>query len=246
MNNFFDDIPIRIPVKLVDDKWEYFYGGELPIKNGTIGELVVEKHSIEEKDFLAQLKRKSKHQILKVGTPLLVALTIKRLADIPENIQCHLLPVGKDGPELGDIYYHTLRSAGTRFIRITISGPTARQIREDLKAEGGVWIELEGLHPKSLSTSMVELPDGVSKDHVDSLNHAFTLLSEKFEPWRKSHTGNIYDRMLYQEMNGKWYPLNILRNAAVAQEEHQLIRDQWAQICKLLNFQMDQGHCNNE
>ena len=33
-----------------------------------------------------------------------------------------------------------------------------------------------------------------------------------FEPWRKSHTGNIYGRIFYKEKNSKWYPIDVLRN----------------------------------
>jgi len=239
MRNIYDHDPIRIPVKLVDGQWEYFYGGHLPIKNGSIGDLLVDKVAVEDQKFLAQLKRASKHKILEVGTPLLVALTIKQPSNLTDELKKHLQPADEKGPKLGDAYYYTLRSDNTRFIKITISGPTERQKRSDPEEKGGVWIHLEGLQPKGVTTSTVQLPDNVSETIVESLNHAFTLLSEKYEPWRKSHTGNIYDRMLYQEKNGNWYPLNVLRNAAIAEDEHQLIRDQWAQISKTLNLQMN-------
>ena len=59
---------------------------------------------------------------------------------------------------------------------------------------------------------------------VDSLNYAFTRLSEQYEPWRISHTGNIYDRIFYKENNEKWYPIDLLRNVISAKkEEHQLV-----------------------
>jgi hypothetical protein len=236
MRDIYEYDPIRIPVKLVEGQWEYFYGGGLPIKNGSIGDLVVDKSTITDGKFLAQLKRGSKHKILEAGTPLLVALTIKQPAKLSDALTLHLLATGKEEPRLGDAYHYTPRSADTRFIRITISGPTERQKRDDPKEQGGVWIHLEGLQPKGVSTSTVRIPADVSEDPAESLNHAFTLLSEKYEPWRKSHTGNIYDRMLYQEANGRWYPLNILRNAAIARDEHQLIRDEWARISKILNL----------
>ena len=100
-------------------------------------------------------------------------------------------------------------------------------------------IHLEGLQAKGISTRTVQLPDNAFDCRAESLNPAFTMLSESYEPWRKSHTGNIYDRIYYQEKNGKWYPLNVLRNAAIAKDEHQLIREQWARISKTLNLQMN-------
>jgi hypothetical protein len=42
MRSIFEQSPIRIPVKLIDEKWEYFYGGGLPIKAGTIGDLIID------------------------------------------------------------------------------------------------------------------------------------------------------------------------------------------------------------
>ena len=151
-------------------------------------------------------------------------------------------PTGSTGPQLGDAYYFAPRSGYTRFVSIWIGEPTPIQKQVDPKAQGGVWLHVQGLEPKGLTSSSVRLPACISAKPADSLNHAFTLLSEKLEPWRKSHTGNIYDRMLYQETNGKWYPLNVLRNAAVATEEHQLIRDQWSRISEALCRSNDAGN----
>lgn len=238
-----DDIyswnPIRVPVKLVDGHLEYFYGGLLPVKNGTVGDLLVSKDAIDDKEFLATLQRKSAHKILDSDTELLVALTIKQASALDANLVRHLLPNdGKQIP-LGDTYYYTERSPQTKFVRIKIVGPTERQKKTDPKEKGGVWLHLEGLLAKGITTSTVKIPDEVSTTPADSLNHAFTLLSEKYEPWRKSHTGNIYDRILYKEKSGKWYPLDVLRSAAIAKDEHELIREQWVKISEKLKLQMN-------
>lgn len=236
MRSTYDLEPVRIPVKLVDGQWEYFYGGCLPIKDGSVGDLVVDRSRIEDKKFLSNLKCASKHKILEIGATLLVALTVKHPLDIGPGLVQHLLPVGSGGPDLGDAYYWTSRSGDTRFVQVSIGGPTAVQRQLDPEEKGGVWLHVEGLVPKGVSSSTVMLPGGVGNGSADSLNHAFTLLSERYEPWRKSHTGNIYDRMLYQETNGKWYPLNVLRNAAIAKDEHQFLRSQWEQITKTLRL----------
>ena len=45
-----------------------------------------------------------------------------------------------------------------------------------------------------------------------SLNHAFTLLSTKFETKRISHTGNVFTRVyFYSEKSKEWRPLDELR-----------------------------------
>ena len=42
--NFFDPLwtsKVTVPVKRVGDLWEFFYGGDVPVKEGTLGELSV-------------------------------------------------------------------------------------------------------------------------------------------------------------------------------------------------------------
>jgi len=47
---------------------------------------------------------------------------------------------------------------------------------------------------------------------AQSLNHAFTVLSTKFETKRISHTGNVFARVFYYHEKSKdWHPLNELR-----------------------------------
>ena len=198
--------------------------------NGAVGDLIVDRRLIQDKDFLVRICRTSKHKILDKGTRLLVALTIRDISTLSEVQRNLFLPTGANAPKLGHAYYFTPRSGYTRFVSIWIDKPTKDQLHVDSEAQGGVWLDVQGLQPKGVTSSSIRLPEGISPAFADSLNHAFTLLSERLEPWRKSHTGNIYDRMLYQETNGKWYPLDVLRNAAVATEEHQMIRDQWSRI----------------
>jgi len=221
---------IRVPIKLRDSRWEYFYGGGLPIADGTVGYLAVDRSSIKDKHFLAYLTQTAKHKILAEGTRLLVALTVKSPSNLSRDLQNHLLPGSKNSPQLGVDCFSTPRSSDTRFVPVNIGGPTERQKRHDPSETGGVWLHVEGLVPKVVSSSTVLLPSGVANRPANSLNHAFTLLSERYEPWRDSHTGNIYERMLYREKNGKWYPLDVLREAALANDEHEFLSARWTEI----------------
>lgn len=85
----------------------------------------------------------------------------------------------------------------------------------------------EGTKATGLMSSLIELPEFVSKEPAISLNHAFTLLSETYEPWRMSHTGNVYTRFLYRESNGLWFPLELLRHAELAQKEQEIAAGLW-------------------
>jgi hypothetical protein len=182
------------------------------------------------------------HKLLPLGTKLLVAITIHNINALDEELLPHLKLRNKY--ELGNDFYQSRLSVDTQFVEVTIGKPTALQTsRQEIK-EGGLFLLFKGLNQTGVLTSSIKLPlqeviQEIDKNNlfeekreikvdivVDSLNYAFTRLSEQYEPWRKSHTGNIYDRILYQEKNGKWYPLDVLRNVvSVKQDEHQLAFD---------------------
>ena len=227
---------MRIPVKLVDGHWEYFYGGDLFIRNGSVGDLIIDAGAIENGGFLEHLKRKSKFKILDAGTELLVALTIKEKSSIDDRLQQYLIPMnaiqlGIHAPYSSVAHYMT-------FVKVIIGEPTASQIKAHPTETGGVWLQLEGNQPKGILTSGVIVPDEVSIKPLESLNYAFTRLSEEFEPWRKSHTGSIYGRVLYKETNERWYPLDVLRNKAIATDEHELVNQMWEELSTQLDLNL--------
>lgn len=236
MNDLFEASPIRIPVQFVDGVWELLYGGPIPIKNGAFGELTVPSGTITDKDLLAWLKTASDHKVLEEGTELRVALTIKPGKLLLTRHKKHLVSMSDMQAALSNAFYSSVRSPDTQFVRIKVGPAKCEQGLLFPSLEAGVWLKIQGGRPKSISTSQIVVPADVSSIPLDSLNHAFTRLSEIYEPWRKSHTGNIYDRILYQETNGKWYPLRVLRNAALAKDENQLIRSRWAEIVKTLRL----------
>jgi hypothetical protein len=46
-----------------------------------------------------------------------------------------------------------------------------------------------------------------------SVNHCYTLISTYFEPHRKSHSGNVFNKVFYWSENaGAWMPLRSLRD----------------------------------
>jgi hypothetical protein len=100
--------------------------------------------------------------------------------------------------------------------------------------QGGLFLLLEGMEPRAVESGMLNLPDAPGLESVDSLNYAFTRLSEVFEPWRKAHTGSIYERVFYLEPDGFWYPLKDLRDRALATAERKLIAELWANVAEQL------------
>lgn len=169
-----------------------------------------------------QFTHKYSHRVLPVGTTLLVALTIRPKPTLSDDLKSHLKLRNKY--HLGNDFYRSKLSVDTQFIEITISDPTTEKELKDVS--GGVFLQFDGLRQTGIFTSSIKLPikDSTGNEVVDSLNYAFTRLSEEYEPWRKSHTGNIYDRIFYKEKNDNWYPIDFLRNVvSVKKDEHQLV-----------------------
>jgi hypothetical protein len=54
-----------------------------------------------------------------------------------------------------------------------------------------------------------------------SLNHAYRLISEVFEPARKSHSGNVFEEAFVAN-GARWVELDALRSAIEAKHEHRL------------------------
>lgn len=225
---------VRVPVKLVDGRWEFFYGGVVPIAEGTVGELVVDKRQVTDANFLGRLKKKTSYKIMDQGTQLMVALNIKDKPTIDSELLKHLTTIPINHVSTESKFTRFGVRDNTQFVAITV-GSSAKKTAET-NVEGGIWLELEGMEPQGVSVSSLILPEGISDQRVDSLNYAFTLLSETYEPWRRSHTGSIYERIFYKEESEVWYPLNVLRNAAIASEEQNLIRKRWQDIRAQLNL----------
>jgi hypothetical protein len=57
--------------------------------------------------------------------------------------------------------------------------------------------------------------------HAKSLNHAYRLISEVFEPTRRSHSGNVFEEC-FVERGNQWVPLDAVRSDAEARHEHLL------------------------
>ncbi|MCG7399698.1 hypothetical protein [Caballeronia zhejiangensis] len=77
-SNYFDPDwkeKVTVPIKRVGDRWEFFYGGDLPVKDGTLGELTIKAGDITDERFRQRVSTDITVQILKEGTPLLVALS---------------------------------------------------------------------------------------------------------------------------------------------------------------------------
>lgn len=216
---------IKLPVHWIDGHWELLYGGSVKVKDGCIGELVVSSADIVDDNFLEAVTAKRLIPILNQGAELRVALSIKEPFDA--KLKTLLVSEKMNWDRQAKI------SANSHFISIYLSGPNELQQTNGLE-KGGLWLELEGVAARGIESSQVLLPAALGLDPASSVNHAFTLLSERFEPWRKAHTASIYERVFYKESNGNWYRLNDLREKEMATAERAIVKALWTQVEAML------------
>ena len=213
---------VTVPVKRVGERWEFFYGGDVPVKEGTLGELTISSSQITDARFQRQVCQETRVKILEEGATLLVALSDRGTGSY------------RTGPHWPEIALCDVPAGTTRFEAVRVGPvrqPKSKQLRlDDQSLSGGLWLRLKGLEKSELDCSTVLMPEGFHEKTAISLNHAFTMLSQKFESHRISNTGNVYDRFFYKESNGYWFPLDDLRRGVQSQTERALISDLWRQV----------------
>lgn len=202
-------------------------GGQVPVEDGAEAELRVAISQIEDETFTERMTVRGVIPILAKGTDLRVLLSIKDVRSIPEENRKHLTKVHEVIQEVGFVNDRNRYTAEACFLSVKLGEPTDRQMSSENLPDGGLWLIFEGSTPLEIRSSRIIIPQPITTQEAISLNHAFTILSEIYEPWRKSHTGSIYDRFFYQEKNLKWYPLGLLRDARKADQEQKVAQDLW-------------------
>ena len=126
----------------------------------------------------------------------------------------------------------------TRLERIHI-GPVSPATRTIDAKRGGLWIRQRGVDRTELVCSGIRMPQGFEPAQAHSLNHACTLLSERFEKHRISHTLNVYKHVFYREEHKaapQWLPIDVLRKGVIADMERSILKDAWHKLEEQLGF----------
>ena len=186
---------IRIPVRIrTSGRIEYFYGGDLPeMSDGTIGELVVPEWSITNQKEISRLQQEHVVPFLPSRSVVMFAVDGN---NTPAGLKQHL----KNGAILGMKKSHA--------VALTLE-------------ENPLGLRLRGTKPAILESVTCWIPSLRMK--AKSLNHAYRLVSERFEPRRISHSGNVFE-LGYCNPRDTWISLGELRSATAARFEMLLSR----------------------
>jgi hypothetical protein len=183
----------RVPFRVVDGQLMYFYGGPLPsLRDGAMGDLVLPASAIVLDDVRKKLLREAVVPLLAASTLLLVRISNK---SIPPALatRCH---------------EQTLVGGGrTHCVRVVLKEPLS--------------IRWRGTKLGSLEPAKCDIPV-LPRRKAESLNHAYRLVSEAFEPHRRSHSANVFQEVFYQA-GSRWCPLEELRGIAESDLESSLV-----------------------
>ncbi|HEV7645053.1 MAG TPA: hypothetical protein VGO50_13995 [Pyrinomonadaceae bacterium] len=153
-------------------------------------EIVLDETHFADKDFFHSLSKQKIIELLPSDSRLLVNITLKeQVAEDPAKFV-----IQGEGPKVTD----------GGFIEIFLRQPQGLKLRSKKKA--------------LLLPCRVDIP-ALPEQPAASLNHAYTLISEIFEPWRISHTSNVFFKIYAQDkVSGDWIVLDTLRKEAEGKE----------------------------
>lgn len=119
---------VTVPVKRVGERWEFFYGGDVPVREGSLGELTLCASQISDERFRQRVSQEFVVKILEEGAPLLFALSDR----------------SRGGARIGtwpDIDPSSVPAGTTRFERVTMGPCKPKSVQPELdgiRETGGV------------------------------------------------------------------------------------------------------------
>jgi hypothetical protein len=226
---------VRVPVKNVDGDWECSFGGKIPVVDGAEADIVIDSDKISDAAFLAAIESKGEHKVLPEGTELLVSLTIKPSHPPSLDLERKLVRYMSIKDKIATSKLDLWNPDTLAFVFVRLATKQDGDTDRPAKADPGLWLLTQGVWTTGISSGPVILPEGIAPRMVSSLNHALTVLSEKYETWRISHTGNVYSRVWYLSRSGKWYPLKMLRDTALQDQEKAIADKLWDEFMRKMS-----------
>ncbi len=190
-----DKATVVVRVKVENGEIREFYGRKLSLKEGTVGELIVPRFAISDPKMKGDLANKKDMEIIPKDTKLLI----------------NMVPPEKDIEETKKKYLIDTNTIKTSF------GAVSKGFLVESIVETPLILQLRGTKKARLLECKCWLP--ALEKEARSLNHAYTLLSEYYEVDRLSHTGNVFTKVLFQDKDGAWKPLDELRMKYETEDE---------------------------
>ena len=196
-----DESSIRVSVRVEGGRITPYYPWGLPeLREGCICELVIPAQAFRNDDEREWHLGQRTYQMFPPGTSLFVQVR-------PAADKAHLARSGSQD----------VRGLGS-YVEIVVQKRASAELTPG--DEDGLCITFRGGKKSVLSACEILIP--FLNQTATSLNHAYTMISQHLETDRKSHTGNVFDRVFYLEPQRRVaIPLKIRR------EQLQLEFDTW-------------------
>ena len=150
-----------------------------------VAELVLAPECIQNAKLRASLTGQKSTLLIKEGSLVLCGVSSTMIEDIFDE------GLNPSGP----VPIHT----PYKFVEVTLNAD--------------LWLQVRGDQEARLSPCPCKIA-ALNKE-AESLNQAFTLISEKYETKRRSHSGNVFERVHAQDERGNWQSLDELRLSAI-------------------------------
>jgi hypothetical protein len=172
---------IRIPIKVSQGQITYLYGGQLPdLLDCHFGELVLPESAVKDAATRGRLNGE------------------RLVSFLPETTELRLRVSKRPAPEMLE----------PKVVNTVVYGlGTVRTVPFRLKTELALrWrgAKFPTLEP---ATYLIPCLPGIEPE---SVNHACRLISEAFEPHRRSHAANVFSEVFVQD-RARWVELDELR-----------------------------------
>jgi len=186
---------LAIPAIVVDGKIQFKYGGELPpLKDGSVVDICTAPSSIDDPNVIKLLLEEVVDIIFCTGTTLYVEVTVE----------------DKELPEAGDKLEWGWPALN---VRNKIYVPI--ELKQDLR------MSQKGFKKGELLPCRCHIPE-IPDEDARSINQAYYLISRKFESYRKSHAGNVFEKVFF-EFSSDLKPLEHARKEFMSKNEERLV-----------------------
>ncbi len=185
---------VVIPVTIRCGEIVPFYGGEMPkLRDGAVMDLITEEAAFLIPAEIERFQQESFPEVLPTGSEMFAVIAFRNQDFIHQAKDLSVFP--PPGGVKAMVPFWLLEP-----LRLHLRGTRKAEL---LSCECDLGIE--------------------GQPHPASINEAYTRLSERYEPWRRSHTGNVFTKVYFREGGSSTArPLDHLRQAMEADAEKTL------------------------
>lgn len=192
--NNWEDKTVRIPIRVINGEIKYFYGGELPLIENGVIGELILPEYSIKDERFIQVSQ-MEEKVEFLKSETSIAVGISKKS-IPEDKKKFLLKIP------------TVVWTTDSYVQVELLEP--------------LFLLIRGSKKSTLSNVKCYIPS--LQCEADSINSAYSIISQAFETHRRSHTGNVFEKCFFQ-YDDLWYSLDFKRDIEEGTYEENLFLD---------------------